>query len=63
VDTLREFAGIGLVIIGVSPIVLFQIWMERRRRDTAQFLRAEANARREADDARARRHRCHLDPA
>jgi hypothetical protein len=54
VDTLREFAGIGLVIIGVAPIVLFQIWMARRRRDTAQFLRAEANARREADDARVR---------
>ena len=51
--TLDDLVVYGMIALGLLPIVLVQFWMERRRRDTTQYLRTEAAARREAEEAQA----------
>jgi hypothetical protein len=41
----------GMIALGLAPIVLIQWWMERRRRDTERFFKADEAARRQAERA------------
>jgi hypothetical protein len=50
-DDLVVFA---MIAAGIAPMVLVQWWMERRRRDNSEYLRSDAAARRQADEAHAR---------
>jgi hypothetical protein len=52
--TFDDLLVYGMIALGLAPIVLIQWWMERRRRDTDQYLKADAAARREAEEAEAR---------